>query len=93
MKRIALALAVSAAVLLGAVAPLKVGDKAPDFTAVDENGVKHTLSSLKGHAVVLEWTNSECPFVERHYQAGTMKKLRWPPVMWRPIAAPREEAG
>jgi AhpC/TSA family len=65
MKRIALGIAVTAAALLGAVAPLKVGDKAPDFTAKDENGVEHSLAQYKGHAVVLEWTNSECPFVER----------------------------
>src|SRR4029077_4844865 len=50
-------------------------DKAPDFTAVDENGVSHKLAAYKGHAVVLEWTNSECPFVERHYESGAMKKL------------------
>ncbi|MFI5316186.1 MAG: redoxin domain-containing protein [Myxococcota bacterium] len=73
MKRIGLAIA--AALLLGAVQPLKVGDRAPDFSARDENGVEHKLSQYAGHAVVLEWTNSECPFVERHYQAGTMKRL------------------
>jgi peroxiredoxin len=75
MKHIAFGIAVAAVALLGAVAPLKVGDKAPEFTAVDENGVEHKLAAYKGHAVVLEWTNSECPFVERHYQSGAMKKL------------------
>ncbi len=73
MKRIALALA--AAALLGAVESPKVGDRVPDWSARDENGVEHKLSQYAGHAVVLEWTNSECPFVERHYQAGTMKEL------------------
>jgi peroxiredoxin len=73
MKRIGLAIA--ATLLLGAVQPLKVGDSPPDFSARDENGVEHKLSQYAGHAVVLEWTNSECPFVERHYQAGTMKQL------------------
>lgn len=75
MKRIALGIALVAAALLGAVVPLKVGDPAPDFTAVDENGVQHALAEYKGRAVVLEWTNSECPFVERHYESGAMKKL------------------
>ncbi len=75
MKRIAFGIAVAAVALLGAVAPLKVGDKAPEFTAMDENGVSHKLAAYKGHAVVLEWTNSECPFVERHYESGAMKKL------------------
>jgi peroxiredoxin len=73
MKRIALALA--AAALLGAVESPKIGDRVPDWSARDENGVEHKMSQYAGHAVVLEWTNSECPFVERHYQAGTMKRL------------------
>jgi peroxiredoxin len=75
MKRIALGIAAAAFALLGAAAPLKVGDKAPDFTAVDENGVEHKLAQYKGHAVVLEWTNPDCPYVARHYEAGTMEKL------------------
>jgi len=73
MKRIGLAIA--ATLLLGASHSLEVGDRAPDFSARDENGVEHRLSQYAGHAVVLEWTNSECPFVERHYKAGTMKRL------------------
>jgi peroxiredoxin len=73
MKRIALAIA--AAALLGAVQSPKIGDPVPDWSARDENGVEHKMSQYAGRAVVLEWTNSECPFVERHYQAGTMKRL------------------
>ena len=73
MKRIALAIA--AAALLGAVQTPQIGQKVPDWSAKDENGVEHKLSQYAGHALVLEWTNSECPFVERHYQAGTMKQL------------------
>jgi peroxiredoxin len=73
MKRIGLA--ITAALLLAAFQPLEVGKPAPDFSARDENGIDHTLSEYAGHAVVLEWTNSECPFVERHYKAGTMKRL------------------
>jgi peroxiredoxin len=73
MKRIALAIA--AVALLGAVQTPKIGDRVPDWSAKDENGVEHRLSQYAGHALVLEWTNSECPFVERHYQVGTMKQL------------------
>ena len=58
-----------------APAPATVGKPAPDFSAVDETGAAHELSHYRGHAVVLEWTNSECPFVERHYSADTMEKL------------------
>lgn len=32
---------------------LKEGDKAPDFTAPDQNGVVHTLSDYRGKRVVL----------------------------------------
>ena len=51
-----------------------MGDPAPDFTLTDQNGVEVTLSKVTG-VRVLEWTNPDCPFVQRHYQAGTMKRL------------------
>ncbi len=50
-----------------------VGQKAPDFTLVDQDGKKHTLAQYKGKTVVLEWTNPGCPFVKRHYAANTME--------------------
>lgn len=49
--------------------------KAPDFTLTDHAGKTHTLSDYRGKTVVLEWTNPECPFVVRHYEAGTMTDL------------------
>ena len=56
--------------------PAEVGAKAPDFTLVDINGKEHTLSDYteKGHTVVLEWFNPDCPFVKKHYRddTGTM---------------------
>tara|TARA_Y100000589_G_scaffold246136_1_gene233875 strand:+ start:1099 stop:1689 length:591 start_codon:yes stop_codon:yes gene_type:complete len=52
-----------------------VGKKAPDFSLVDQNGKTHKLSDYAGKNVVLEWTNPGCPFVVRHYEAGTMKNL------------------
>ena len=51
-----------------------VGDSAPDFTLEDLNGKPVTLSKIEG-VRVLEWVNPDCPFVQRHYKAGTMKKL------------------
>ena len=51
-----------------------VGDTAPDFTLTDLNGDRITLSKLEG-VRVLEWVNPDCPFVQRHYKAGTMKNL------------------
>ena len=52
-----------------------IGKPAPDFTLVDQNGQKHTLSQYKGKVVVLEWTNPTCPFVVRHYKQKTMTNL------------------
>jgi len=64
-----------AAFAAGAASAATVGSKAPDFALPDASGTTHTLSQYKGKIVVLEWTNPQCPFVKRHYAAGTMKKL------------------
>ena len=48
---------------------------APDFALSDQNGATVKLADYKGKIVVLEWTNPDCPFVKRHYRAGTMKSL------------------
>ena len=53
-----------------------VGEPAPQFTAVDTNGVEHSLSDFKGKNVVLEWSNHECPFVVKHYEPGNMQKVQ-----------------
>jgi len=70
-----LGVAILAFVLGASPSPAIVGKPAPDFSALDETGASHALSGYRGHAVVLEWTNSDCPFVERHYSAKTMEKL------------------
>jgi peroxiredoxin len=78
MKKLAV-LALVAAVL-GAVpfarAEVAPGQSAPDFTLTDTNGKSHTLSSLKGKFVVLEWTNPDCPFVVKHYDSKNMQSLQ-----------------
>src|SRR5882757_6077976 len=53
-----------------------VGSAAPDFSAPDAKGAKHSLSEYKGKYVVLEWFNPECPFVKKHYGSGNMQKLQ-----------------
>jgi len=62
---------------------------APDFTLTDSKGKSVKLSDFKGKIVVLEWTNPDCPFVQRHYKAGTMVILakRYEPkgVAWLAI--------
>ena len=59
----------------GAIAGVAVGDTAPDFTLEDTTGSDVSLSDFSGKVVVLEWLNPDCPFVQRHYKAGTMKSL------------------
>ncbi len=52
-----------------------VGEPAPDFELKDEEGKAYKLSDLKGKIVVLEWTNPDCPVVQRHYEASTMQNV------------------
>lgn len=67
---------VSLFVLLGLIgAGPAVSEQAPNFSLPDSEGREHSLSELKGHMVVLEWLNPDCPFVKRHHDNGTMKKL------------------
>jgi cytochrome oxidase Cu insertion factor (SCO1/SenC/PrrC family) len=47
------ALAITASLTASAAEPPKVGQRAPDFTLVDQNGKKVSLSAARGHKVVL----------------------------------------
>lgn len=53
-----------------------VDKPAPEFTAVSADGEKVSLKDYKGKAVILEWTNAECPFVQKHYGSGNMQALQ-----------------
>ncbi|MCP5419517.1 MAG: thioredoxin family protein [Gammaproteobacteria bacterium] len=64
------------AVILPVQATVAVGEAAPDFTAMDSNGISHKLSDLRGSTVVLEWTNHECPYTVKHYKSGNMQALQ-----------------
>jgi peroxiredoxin len=68
-------LATLAVMIAPAQAGVAVGDQATDFTLTDQAGNPVHLSDFKGKVVVLEWVNPDCPFVQRHYKAGTMKSL------------------
>lgn len=61
------------AVTLAAAA--QINQPAPGFTLKDQDGKEVSLAGLRGKVVVLEWTNPDCPFVQRHYKAGTMATL------------------
>lgn len=60
----------------GASGTPAIGSSAPQFTLQDENGKSVSLSDYAGKIVVLEWTNPECPIVQRHYKAKTMTTLQ-----------------
>ena len=53
-----------------------VGQPAPDFTLKDTGGASRNLADFKGKYVVLEWTNPDCPFVQKHYNSGNMPALQ-----------------
>jgi peroxiredoxin len=53
-----------------------LGQAAPDFLATDSRGQTHKLSDLKGKVVVLEWTNTECPYVHKFYDTNTMQTMQ-----------------
>ena len=53
-----------------------IGQPAPGFTLTDANGKEVSLSDFRGRTVVLEWHNPGCPFVQKHYGSGNMKKRR-----------------
>ena len=48
----------------------KVGDKAPAISLFDTEGKEHTLASLAGKIVVLEWFNPDCPVVKNYHASN-----------------------
>ena len=68
-----------AAAVLGAAtvaqATATVGQPAPGFTLKDQDGAEVDLAKLRGKIVVLEWTNPDYPFAQRHAEAKTMSTL------------------
>jgi peroxiredoxin len=72
---IAVAAVLSAASVATAAETPPIGAPAPAFALQDEEGTTHRLEDYRGRMVVLEWTNPECPYVQRHYRTDTMEKL------------------
>lgn len=57
-----------------AEATYTVGSVVPaDVKLLDQTGKTHTMGDFRGKNVVLEWTNYECPFVRKFYDAGAMQ--------------------
>jgi peroxiredoxin len=58
------------------LADLPVGKAAPVFQAKDVNGRLVSLADFRGKTIVLEWSNPECPTVQKHYDSGNMQKTQ-----------------
>jgi peroxiredoxin len=76
LRSLALTLTVGAALCAAAALAATPGTAAPDFTVTDSHGKPVKLSDFKGRYVVLEWTNPECPFVQKHYNSQNMQSLQ-----------------
>lgn len=52
------------------------GSVAPEFTLPSVDGKPVSLKDYRGKTVVLEWFNSSCPFVRKHYDSKHMQGLQ-----------------
>jgi peroxiredoxin len=59
-----------------ALAAPQVGQPAPDFAVRDSQGQTRTLAEFAGRTLVLEWSNHDCPFVQKHYGGDNMQALQ-----------------
>jgi peroxiredoxin len=80
LRATAMTAALAAGTMLLAASPAlaapAAGQPAPAFSAVDSKGQTHKLADFKGKVVVLEWTNHDCPYVQKHYSSANMQKLQ-----------------
>ncbi len=53
-----------------------IGDTAPGFTLNCWGGNPHSLSDYEGKIIVMEWTNPNCPYVQRVYKDGLIPELQ-----------------
>lgn len=76
-KLLVLAAAFMSALVANSVqAAAETGKAAPDFQITDITGKVQKLSDYKGKVVVLEWINSGCPIVQRHYNTQNMQNTQ-----------------
>ncbi|HEX5435154.1 MAG TPA: redoxin domain-containing protein [Candidatus Angelobacter sp.] len=62
--------------LVASAMAVKVGDPAPNFSAIDNHGKVQKLSAYRGKYVVLEWHNQGCPYTRKYYESGNMQQLQ-----------------
>lgn len=53
----------------------QIGKPAPDFKLKDLDGKEWQLSALKGKTVVLEWFNTDCPFIKLNHTKGPLQTM------------------
>jgi peroxiredoxin len=76
MRSIPILTALSLALIANAALAASAGQTAPDFVVNDSAGKAVRLSDYQGKFVVLEWTNPDCPFVQKHYNSANMPSLQ-----------------
>jgi peroxiredoxin len=59
-----------------ATAEVEIGALAPGFALQSSDGETVRLADFSDGYVVLEWTNHDCPYVRKHYDAGNMQALQ-----------------
>ena len=75
-RRSLIAVLAAAAVAGPALAAPMLGRAAPDFRVKGASGRVRSLAEFRGKTVVLEWTNSDCPYCAKHYGSGNMQALQ-----------------
>jgi hypothetical protein len=65
-----------AVAMAGPAPAATTGAAAPQFSGTDASGRTHKLSDYAGKIVVLEWTNHQCPYVQKHYGSGNMQRVQ-----------------
>ncbi len=71
-------LVVASVLLLGlkTATAATIGQPAPAFELQSAMGETISLADFRGKTVILEWTNHDCPFVQKHYDSGNMQSLQ-----------------
>lgn len=59
-----------------AAAKPELGRPAPAFSVTDTTGKTWSLADVSGKGMILEWTNHDCPYVQKHYGSGNMQALQ-----------------
>jgi peroxiredoxin len=62
--------------IFSAWAATTVGEAAPALQLRDVQGKLVSLADFRGKTVVIEWFNSNCPFVQKHYNSNNMQQLQ-----------------